>query len=122
MIWRAGARTGDRLVTTAANEAQEHAMAKKWKTIPYKSTPERVARVRERAHLAGVILELDELRRRRGLTQAQLSEVIGITQGALSQIENSQNLELSTLRKVIESMGGKLRILVEFPDETVTLS
>jgi len=97
-------------------------MAKKWKAIAYKSAPERVARVRERAQMAVVILELDELRRRRGLTQTQLAEVIGVTQSALSQIEHSQNLELSTLRKVIESMGGKLKILVEFPDETVALT
>ena len=100
----------------------DDAMPKKWSAITHKSTPERVGRVRERAHIAAAILELDELRRHRGLTQAQLAGMIGVTQSALSQIEHARNLELSTLRKVIESMGGTLKIIAQFPDEAVALS
>ncbi len=97
-------------------------MAKKWNGITHKSSPDRIAEIREGAHVAAAILELEELRRRRGLTQAQLAQMVGITQSALSQIENAHNLELATLRKLVESMGGKLKIIAEFQDEAVALT
>jgi len=97
-------------------------MSKKWNEIKHKSAPERVARVRERAHLASAILKLVEVRRRRGMTQAALAELIGVSQSALSQIENAENMEIMTLRRVIESMGGKLSITAEFKDEAILLT
>jgi DNA-binding XRE family transcriptional regulator len=97
-------------------------MAKPWKSISHKSPPTRVSVVRERAYAAAILLDLGDLRRRRGLTQVQLAKLVGMTQSALSQIEHAKNLEISTLRKIIEQMGGHLRIIAEFPDEIVLLS
>jgi len=97
-------------------------MPKKWNQISHKSSPERLARVRERAHLASVILKLVEVRRRRGMTQAKLAALIGVSQSALSQIENAENMEIVTLRRVIESMGGRLSITAEFKEEAILLT
>ena len=62
--------------------------------------------------------ELAELRRAFHLTQAQLAERVGIKQAALSRIEGRGDILLSTLQRVIGALGGKVTILVDFPDGT----
>jgi transcriptional regulator with XRE-family HTH domain len=56
------------------------------------------------------------------MTQAKLAALIGVSQSALSQIENAENMEIVTLRRVIESMGGRLSITAEFKEEAILLT
>jgi transcriptional regulator with XRE-family HTH domain len=63
-----------------------------------------------------------ELRAARRLTQEQLAETLGLTQGAVSQVEHQTDLYLSTLRKFVEAMGGQLEICAQFPDGRVRLT
>ncbi|KAF1018564.1 MAG: Antitoxin HigA1 [Acinetobacter bereziniae] len=50
------------------------------------------------------------------ISQKKLAETLGITQPSLSAIENRGNdLKISTMKKYVEAMGGKLRIDVELP-------
>ncbi len=63
-----------------------------------------------------------ELRAARRLTQEQLAETLGLTQGAVSQVEHQTDLYLSTLRKFVEAMGGQLEICAEFPDGRIRLT
>lgn len=39
-----------------------------------------------------------------------------IRQESVSRLEKRSDLHLSTLREVIQAMGGELRLVVEFPD------
>nr|WP_272212326.1 XRE family transcriptional regulator [Marinicella sp. W31]MDC2878240.1 XRE family transcriptional regulator [Marinicella sp. W31] len=67
-------------------------------------------------------LTLQELRKAKQLTQAQLAEVLHIRQATIAQMEKRSDLMLSTVRSYVEAMGGKLSLMVEFPDHTpVTL-
>ena len=59
-------------------------------------------------------LPLQQLRRARALTQAQLAEVWGKNQVSISQIEKRTDLLISTLRRYVEAMGGRLSLVVEF--------
>ncbi|MGD0096124.1 MAG: helix-turn-helix transcriptional regulator [Terracidiphilus sp.] len=61
-------------------------------------------------------LNLRELRRQRKLTQARLSKKLKIGQEGVSRIEKRADLYLSTLRSYIEGVGGKLSLIVQFPD------
>jgi len=61
-------------------------------------------------------LTIQELRKARRLTQAQLAEVLNIRQATVAQMERRSDLMLSTLRRHVEAMGGKLTLTVEFPD------
>ncbi|MFP6821898.1 helix-turn-helix domain-containing protein, partial [Acinetobacter sp.] len=46
----------------------------------------------------------------------ELAEILGIKQPSLSAIENrGHDLKISTIKKYVEAMGGKLRIDVELP-------
>lgn len=50
------------------------------------------------------------------LSQKELADTLGIKQPSLSAIENrGHDLKISTMKKYVEAMGGKLRIDVELP-------
>lgn len=61
-------------------------------------------------------MTLRDLRRAHELTQERLAEALHISQDGVSRIERRSDFLLSTLRSYIEAMGGKLRLIVEFPD------
>lgn len=61
-------------------------------------------------------LSLRDLRVARQLTQEKLAERLQIRQESVSRLEKRSDLHLSTLREVIQAMGGELRLVVEFPD------
>jgi transcriptional regulator with XRE-family HTH domain len=67
-------------------------------------------------------MPLHELRRARQLSQEQLAEELGATQPEISKIENRTDMYVSTLRRFIEAMGGKLEIVAHFPDGTVRIT
>ncbi|MFX9325287.1 helix-turn-helix domain-containing protein [Acinetobacter baumannii] len=50
------------------------------------------------------------------ISQKELAATLGIKQPSLSAIENrGHDLKISTMKKYVEAMGGKLRIDVELP-------
>ena len=59
---------------------------------------------------------LRDLRRALALTQDRMAEKLGIGQDGISRLEKRSDLLLSTLRTYIEAMGGKLRLVAEFPN------
>src|SRR6267154_5276518 len=61
-------------------------------------------------------MSLRDLRKARKLTQARVAKVLGITQDSVSRLEKRSDLLLSTLRKTVKAMGGKLSLVAEFPD------
>jgi DNA-binding XRE family transcriptional regulator len=61
-------------------------------------------------------MTLRELRKARKLTQVRIAKVLGITQDSVSRLEKRSDLLLSTLRKTVEAMGGRLSLVAEFPD------
>ena len=61
-------------------------------------------------------MTLRDLRKARELTQERLAEALHISQDGVSRLEKRSDLLLSTLRSCVEAMGGKLRLIAEFPD------
>ncbi len=68
------------------------------------------------AELIAEEMTLRDLRKARELTQARMAEELGITQDGVSRLEKRSDLLLSTLRKSVEAMGGRLSLVAEFPD------
>lgn len=80
-------------------------------------SPDRRARIEaETDRLHQDYLTLQELRKAQELTQVQLAEMLNIRQATVAQMEKRSDLMLSTLRSYVEAMGGKLNLVVEFPD------
>lgn len=68
-------------------------------------------------------MTLRDLRKAHELTQERMAETLRISQDGVSRIEKRSDFLLSTLRSYVEAMGGKLRLIVEFPNrKPVTLS
>lgn len=57
---------------------------------------------------------LYEMRRHLDWSQVGLAAALGISQAAVSQLENAQDLTLSRLQKYLEPLGAKLRIQAVF--------
>lgn len=55
---------------------------------------------------------LSELRKARGLTQAELGERMGIDQKGVSKLEHQPDLLLSTLAAYVESLGGHVELVI----------
>ena len=49
-------------------------------------------------------------------TQGEIAKKLGVRQASIAKLEKRSDVMLSTLRNYIEAMGGKLELLVEFPD------
>ncbi|MGG4664801.1 helix-turn-helix domain-containing protein [Providencia vermicola] len=65
-----------------------------------------------------MILEtgLQLLREELNISQKMLAENLGISQPAITQIEQRGNdLKLATLKRYVEAMGGKLSLTIELP-------
>jgi transcriptional regulator with XRE-family HTH domain len=77
--------------------------------------PERLARAKARAKDAMAEMLLAEIRRSVGLTQEELAESVGIKQPTLSRLESQDDMQISTLRRLIEALGGKLEIIAHLP-------
>ena len=59
---------------------------------------------------------LSRLRERRGLTQQELARKLGVRQATISGVERRDDVQLSTLRRVVEALGGVLEVHGLFPD------
>ena len=59
---------------------------------------------------------LQQLRKARDLTQAEIAKTLNIRQASLAQMEWRSDRMISTLRGYIEGMGGTLKLVVEFRD------
>ncbi|WP_317166018.1 helix-turn-helix domain-containing protein [Spirosoma arboris] len=55
-----------------------------------------------------------EIRKKKGMTQGDLSQALGITKQSFGRYENgTANLSLDTIQKVAESLEVKVRIIFE---------
>ena len=96
-------------------------MAKKYATLRKKmSAAARAASDREYVRL-NAEMPLNQLRQALRLSQEKIAEAMGVSQAAVSRMENREDLFIGTLRRFIEAMGGELDIRARFPQGEVTL-
>jgi DNA-binding XRE family transcriptional regulator len=66
-------------------------------------------------------LLVSELRQLSGKSQAQLAKELGIKQPTLSKIEKQSDMQISTLRRIVQALGGELEVLARFPSGAVRI-
>jgi predicted transcriptional regulator len=99
--------------------ARRVAGAKTLAEIDATFTPAQRALVKRRMkQLEQEELTLADLRKAYRITQVDLAKRLGVKQASVSQVENSTDLYLSTLRKHIEAMGGELALTAKFPNRS----
>lgn len=57
--------------------------------------------------------QLAEERKRLGFTQAGLADIMGVSPGRVSQIENGDVATVEALAAYVAALGGKLELLVD---------
>jgi DNA-binding XRE family transcriptional regulator len=101
-------------------------MAVSFNEVMKKFTPAQRARIEARAkELIEEELTLRDLRQAQNLTQERMAELLGVEQENVSRLERRADLLLSTLSSYVAAMGGKLRLVAEFPSRkpvTIMLS
>lgn len=96
-------------------------MAKKFSELYDRLSPESKKWVEEKVQAEEKEMALRELRQARRITQAQLADNLGIKQPSVAEMEKRTDMYVSTLRSLIEGMGGQLDIIARFPNADVRI-
>jgi len=97
-------------------------MAKSFSNLLQALPQERREHVEERAQAMLLEMALKDLRQKRHLTQQQLAERLNLQQAAVSKMENQSDIHVGTLQRIIAAMGGKLKLVAQFPDEEIVIN
>lgn len=62
-------------------------------------------------------IRLYELRHAEAVSQAELAGRLDVTQGAISKLEHSDDVRVSTLRQYLDALGARLELVAVFDDE-----
>ena len=95
-----------------------------WDEVRGQMSPEEEAELEKlRAEATGeaVAYNLRELRQARAMTQMELAERLKRAQPTISEMENTDDHLISTVRSVVESLGGYLDIAAVFGDERIPI-
>lgn len=104
-------------------------MARNWKDVRQDAVTaglldeQRVANARKVMREENRAFKLAEVRKSHQVSQDQVADVMGVRQPRVSAIERGElsKTELGTLESYIGALGGKVRIVADFGDETIVL-
>ena len=96
-------------------------MAKNFRELEARMPPESLARAKVRAKEMMAEMLLSEVRKSVGLSQEKLAASLGITQPSLSRMESQEDMQVSTLRRLIAALGGELEIVAHLPGGAIRI-
>ena len=85
-------------------------------------SPEQRRRIDEERRELLREMRLHELRRARELTQQDLAERLNVNQPAVAKLEQRADVYVSSLRHYVEAVGGRLKVVAEFPEGDVAIT
>lgn len=97
-------------------------MSRNFKELEAGLAPERRARAEMKAKKIMADMLLSEIRKQMGLTQKQLAKALNITQPTLSKTESQEDMQIGTLSRIVEALGGELELIAHLPGGDVCLS
>lgn len=97
-------------------------MAKKFENLEKKMNPKRVKQAKARAREVMAEMLLAEIRKEAGFTQEDLAKTIGVKQPSLSKLESQDDIQISTLQRLIQALGGQLELIAHMPGGDIRIS
>ncbi len=102
-------------------------LTRKWSELMSKLPKERQERIRrsakeESSRLDALELDLKAMRELLGKTQVEIAEALDISQAQVSDTEKREDWRLSTLRRYVEALGGKLELVASFGAKRIRLN
>ncbi len=85
-------------------------------------TPAQRERSKARVNELQTEMLLAELRKHAGQTQEALATELGVTQPCLSKMEKQTDMQIGTLDRIVESLGGRLELVAHMPGGDVVLT
>ena len=85
-------------------------------------SPQRRARIEARKIELREDMALHELRKALGQSQEALAAKLDVNQPAITKMERRTDIRISSLKRMIEAMGGSLEIKAHFPQGDVTIT
>jgi len=97
-------------------------MAKSFDALVARTTTKRTRQraARRTQELLGEML-VSELRKMSGKSQRELAKSLGIKQPSLSKLEKQSDMQISTLRRIVQALGGELEVVARFPKGVVKI-
>ncbi len=95
-----------------------------WEEVRGDLSPEEEAELEDlqaEAASEAVAYSLGELRQARAMTQIELADCLKRAQPTISEMENTDDHLISTVRSVVESLGGRLEITAVFDGERIPI-
>ncbi|MCE5339976.1 MAG: helix-turn-helix transcriptional regulator [Planctomycetaceae bacterium] len=90
-------------------------MAHKFETLLKKMKPTRIKRAKAKAKELMAEMLLTEIRRKAGFTQQDIAHKLGMKQPSLSKLESQDDMQISTLQRLIKALGGQLELIAHMP-------
>lgn len=85
-------------------------------------SPDEIAEIEAEARELNVeYTTLQALRKSLNMTQEELAEIMEVAQHTVSRMERQDDMSISTLQRIVQAMGGELRLLADFPDRQVVI-
>jgi predicted XRE-type DNA-binding protein len=106
-------------------------LARNWRDIRAEAVaegrvnPTHADAARQEMHDAVQAQRLADIRKAHGLVrQSDVADLMGVSQARVSQLESGDlsHTELGTLQSYIAALGGNLRIVADFGDDSVELT
>src|SRR5215510_12423970 len=86
-----------------------------------KLTPQQLEAIDREVEQELVEMDLRAIRELLGKTQVDLAAATDMTQSEVSRLERRPDVRLSTLKRVVEALGGEIEIFATFGDKRVRL-
>ncbi|MEZ4379535.1 MAG: XRE family transcriptional regulator [Gemmatimonadales bacterium] len=93
----------------------------KWSDLKQQMDSELRQEVEDGATRLETLIGLGDLLKARQLTQEQIATRLETAQGNVSRTLRRSDLHVSTLRAVVEAMGGELDLVARFPDASYAI-
>lgn len=94
----------------------------RWKDLRRrKLSPEENEEVDRAVEVELLEMDIRAMRELLGKTQEEVAGVAEMTQSEISRLEHRVDHRLSTLRRIVEALGGELEIVANFGDKRVRL-
>jgi len=90
-------------------------MANKYEELRGRMSPGQLARSEMQAREMMAEMLLAEIRKEVGLTQEDLASAMGIKQPSLSKLESQDDMQISTLQRLVRALGGELELVAHLP-------
>lgn len=97
-------------------------MAHKFETLESRMDSKRVKTAKAKAKEVMAEMLMAEIRKEAGFTQEDLAKAMGIKQPTLSKLESQDDIQVGTLQRLIQALGGQLELIAHMPNGDIKIS